>query len=130
MMPGSFYRVEVWDGAGQVVAIEPRMLAGRDIGERERNAIQAAIDRLCAFSGLSPSALLASRERRQETEPAPEKALSARWQELFWALPPGPMRSKLRSLEIDIGRALRLSPSAREATKDGSVLLPPEGKSK
>jgi hypothetical protein len=51
-----FYRVEVSDQHGQVVAIEPRMLAGRDIGPRERVAIQAAIDHLCAFSGLSPSA--------------------------------------------------------------------------
>lgn len=33
--------------------------------------------------------------------------LSARWQELFWALPPGPMRSKLRALEIDFSNALR-----------------------
>lgn len=50
-----FYRVEVSDQHGQVVAIEPEMLSGRDIGARERFAIQAAIDRLCAFSGLSPS---------------------------------------------------------------------------
>jgi hypothetical protein len=42
-------------------------------------------------------------------------ALSARWQELFWALPPGPMRHKLRSLEIDIGRALRESDPRRIA---------------
>lgn len=33
--------------------------------------------------------------------------LSARWQELFWALPQGPMRSKLRSLEIDTSPRLR-----------------------
>jgi hypothetical protein len=33
--------------------------------------------------------------------------LSARFQELFWALPSGTMRHKLRSLEIDIGRTLR-----------------------
>lgn len=32
--------------------------------------------------------------------------LSARWQALFWALPSGPMRSKLRALEIDHGRLL------------------------
>jgi hypothetical protein len=38
-------------------------------------------------------------------QPAP--SLSARWQELFWALPPGEMRHKLRALEIDTGRALR-----------------------
>ncbi len=29
--------------------------------------------------------------------------LSARWQELFWALPPGELRHKLRTLEIDTG---------------------------
>lgn len=47
-------------------------------------------------------------------------SLSERWQELFWALPSGPMRSKLRALEIDVSRALRLSPSAGEAPVDGS----------
>jgi hypothetical protein len=40
------------------------------------------------------------------TGPA-DAPLSARWQELFWALPPGEMRSKLRALEIDIGTALK-----------------------
>jgi len=39
--------------------------------------------------------------------PRPEQPLSARWQELFWALPPGEMRHKLRALEMDIGRLLR-----------------------
>lgn len=36
-----------------------------------------------------------------------EQRLSSRWQELFWALPPGEMRSKLRALESDMGRILR-----------------------
>jgi hypothetical protein len=44
---------------------------------------------------------------RPQDPPAPLLALSSRWQELFWALPPGEMRHKLRSLEIDVGRLLR-----------------------
>jgi hypothetical protein len=40
-------------------------------------------------------------------EAVSSEPLSARWQELFWALPPGEMRSKLRALEIDTGRAIR-----------------------
>lgn len=55
MAEQEFYRVEVSDGKGQIVAIEPRMLAGRDICENELATIQIAIDHLCAFSGLSPS---------------------------------------------------------------------------
>jgi hypothetical protein len=43
----------------------------------------------------------------QAHPPAAPERLSARWQELFWALPSGEMRSKLRALEIDIGRMLR-----------------------
>jgi len=45
----------------------------------------------------------------------PTQRLSARWQELFWALPPGEMRHKLRSLEIDTGRALRGAEPERRA---------------
>lgn len=56
--------------------------------------------------------------------------LSARWQELFWALPSGPMRSKLRALEIDVSRALRLSPSAREALGSNADPLRPDGEIK
>lgn len=41
------------------------------------------------------------------TPPASPEPLSARWQELFWALPPGELRHKLRALESDIGQALR-----------------------
>lgn len=40
----------------------------------------------------------------QEIEPT--ERLSSRWQELFWALPPGEMRHKLRSLEIDVSQSL------------------------
>jgi hypothetical protein len=36
--------------------------------------------------------------------PASPDRLSERWQELFWALPSGEMRSKLRALEIDLSR--------------------------
>lgn len=45
-------RVEVTDESGQVVAIEDAMLAGRDIGEREQEAIIDAIRTLCGFIGL------------------------------------------------------------------------------
>jgi hypothetical protein len=48
----SWYRVEVSDHDGQVVAIEPEMLCGRDIGDAERATIQAAIDTLSGFIGL------------------------------------------------------------------------------
>ncbi len=43
-----------------------------------------------------------------------QQCLSARWQELFWALPSGAMRHKLRALEIDMGRALADPSSSRE----------------
>jgi hypothetical protein len=43
---------------------------------------------------------------RPEEPPPQDQRLSSRWQELFWALPSGEMRSKLRSLEIDVGREL------------------------
>lgn len=45
-------RVEVTDESGQVVSIEDAMLAGRDIGEREREAITDSIRTLCGFIGL------------------------------------------------------------------------------
>jgi hypothetical protein len=47
----SWYRVEVSDHDGQIVAIEPEMLCGRDIGDAERATIQAAIDTLAGFIG-------------------------------------------------------------------------------
>src|SRR6266404_4406993 len=50
-----FYRVEVSDAAGQIVAIETAMLAGRDIGQSEQQVIRWAIENLCGFVGvLSP----------------------------------------------------------------------------
>ena len=47
-----WFRVEVTDRAGQVVAIEPNMLAGRDIEEAERLAINRAIRSLRSFAGF------------------------------------------------------------------------------
>lgn len=52
-MGDDWFRVEVTDRLGQVVAIESEMLAGRDIGELERAVINRAIDNLCGFLGRS-----------------------------------------------------------------------------
>lgn len=46
-----WFRVEVSDHEGSIVAIEPEMLAGRDIGPREEEAIRGAIDHLRGFIG-------------------------------------------------------------------------------
>ena len=46
-----YWRVAVSDDRGQVVAIEPAMLVGRDIGEHEEALIRLAIDQLSAFIG-------------------------------------------------------------------------------
>lgn len=46
-----WWRVEVSDHHGQIVAIEPEMLAGRDINERELETIEAAIENLIGFAG-------------------------------------------------------------------------------
>jgi hypothetical protein len=46
-----WFRVEVSDHAGQIVAIETEMLAGRDIGDVERDTIRKAIDHLSGFIG-------------------------------------------------------------------------------
>lgn len=48
-----WYRVEVSDHDGQIVAIEPEMLAGRDIGDREYETIRKAIRQLQGFLGLA-----------------------------------------------------------------------------
>ncbi len=56
-----WFRVEVTDHAGQVVAIESEMLAGRDIGGAEQETINRAIDHLCGFIGRDLAAL--SREQ-------------------------------------------------------------------
>ncbi len=60
------------------------------------------------------------------TEPLDRlEALSSRWQELFWALPQGEMRSKLRALESDIGRALQraslVAPSRSRSKTMGKI---------
>lgn len=46
-----WFRVEVSDHDGQIVAIEPGMLAGRDIGDIERAKIHEAIGHLQGFAG-------------------------------------------------------------------------------
>lgn len=51
-----FWRVEVTDSDGQVVSIEPQMLAGREIGENEHRTILLCVQHLLAFIG-KPSAL-------------------------------------------------------------------------
>jgi hypothetical protein len=48
-----YRRVEVTDDKGQVVAIETRMLAGRDIGHPEEAAIRWAIEQLQGFIGAT-----------------------------------------------------------------------------
>jgi hypothetical protein len=47
-----WFRVEVSDHDGQIVAIEPELLAGRDIGDKERATILRAIDQLTGFIAL------------------------------------------------------------------------------
>jgi len=59
----SWFRVEVSDGAGQIVAIESEMLAGREIGEHEDAVIRKCIAHLSGFIGAG----LAS--ERGEAEP-------------------------------------------------------------
>jgi hypothetical protein len=68
-----------------------------------------------ASPGLSTVAdVLRERMRAASVSEEHGKPLSARWQELFWALPSGEMRSKLRALEIDVSRLLREhDPSSR-----------------
>lgn len=50
-----WFRVEVSDRDGQIVAIETEMLAGRDIGDTERETIMRAIRQLSGFLGLPAS---------------------------------------------------------------------------
>jgi len=47
-----WFRVEVSDHEGQIVAIETEMLAGRDIGDKERATIRRAIEHLQGFIGI------------------------------------------------------------------------------
>jgi hypothetical protein len=49
----NYFKVEVSDREGQIVVIEPFMLAGRDIGEKEQKAIVQAIKHLSGFIGNS-----------------------------------------------------------------------------
>lgn len=49
--PEKFYRVEVHDHDGLIVAIEPRSLTGRNIGPVEDEAIRCAIRELRGFIG-------------------------------------------------------------------------------
>ena len=46
-----WYRIEVSDHAGQIVAIESEMLAGRDIGDAERKTVFRALESLSSFIG-------------------------------------------------------------------------------
>lgn len=46
-----WFRVEVVDRNGLIVAIETESLAGRDIGDVERETIKKAIRHLCGFIG-------------------------------------------------------------------------------
>ena len=46
-----YFRVEVSDHGGQIVAIEPALLSGRDIGDDERQKIEQAIEHLRGFIG-------------------------------------------------------------------------------
>lgn len=48
-----WWRVEVSDEDGQIVAIEPEMLAGREIGEPETATIRNAAAHLLGFIGES-----------------------------------------------------------------------------
>lgn len=64
----NWFRVEVSDHEGQIVAIETEMLAGRDIGEVERSVICKAIDHLSGFLGLPNAAAEIERlERERDT---------------------------------------------------------------
>lgn len=67
---GDFSGVTVYDHGGSIVTIEPEMLAGRDIGERERKAIRSAIENLCGFIGDSPEVAPAPAGLRNEEEEA------------------------------------------------------------
>ena len=50
-----WFRVEVSDGEGQIVAIETELLAGRDIAEHEDATIRRAIRHLQGFVGAAPA---------------------------------------------------------------------------
>jgi hypothetical protein len=75
-----WFRVEISDHKGQVVAIETEMLAGRDIGDEERDVINRAIDHLAGFVGRP--AVPAADVRAEALEEA-AKWIDARAAELF-----------------------------------------------
>lgn len=47
-----WFRVEVSDAEGQIVAIETEMLAGREIEDKEIATIAKAVQHLIGFAGL------------------------------------------------------------------------------
>lgn len=51
MVEPRFYGVTVYDHDGVIVTIEPRMLAGREIGPLEEAAVRSAIQQLSGFIG-------------------------------------------------------------------------------
>lgn len=53
MENNEWFRVEVSDHQGQIVAIETECLGGRDIGETEEATIRRAIGHLCGFIGVA-----------------------------------------------------------------------------
>jgi hypothetical protein len=53
-----FFRVEVSDEKGQIVAIESETLAGRDIGDSERETIAISVQHLMSFAGLCQHGLV------------------------------------------------------------------------
>jgi hypothetical protein len=74
-----FFRVEVSDHRGQIVAIEPQMLAGRDIGAAERAKVSCAAGQLLAFIGErtapAPALGLSEDERALVTDALEAKAI-------------------------------------------------------
>lgn len=91
----AWFRVEVSDHEGQIVAIEPAMLAGRDIGDAERDLIEKAIRHLSGFIGAPHPDRIEQLERelaeakrdgwvlvpKEPTEAMLRAALDARYQQ-------------------------------------------------
>lgn len=69
-MSEQWFRVEVSDHKGQIVAIETEMLAGRDIGDYEIDVIRKAVEHLCSFVGIrSTYAVLEQAAQIAEEQP-------------------------------------------------------------
>jgi hypothetical protein len=64
-----WFRVEVTDERGQIVAIESEMLGGREIGEQEEATIRKAIAHLTGFVGGSLSSQPAGGAVGEEMDP-------------------------------------------------------------